>query len=84
MGLYHFLQRSKKYTILEQILQSKAFVNVPECHIGQLSVIKSVTTKKRFIGCTNFQNGCKASAPLLQKAMLKFSKLNVPNVNGQL
>ena len=46
----------------------------PECKLGQLMVIRSKTTRKRFMGCSNYYNGCKASAPLLQKAKLRALK----------
>ena len=73
-GFVSFSTKSKKYIILGTNSPKQGICECPECHIGQLSVIKSVTTKKRFIGCSNYQNGCKASAPLLQKAMLKVLK----------
>ena len=62
-GFVSFSTKSKKYTILGTNSPKQGICECPECHIGQLSVIKSVTTKKRFIGCSNYQNGCKASAP---------------------
>ena len=37
-------------------------------------VIRSRTTRKRFMGCSNFYGGCKASSPLLQKAKLRATK----------
>ena len=77
-GFVSFSAKSKKYTILGTNSPKEGICECPECHIGQLSVIRSFTTKKRFIGCTNFQNGCKASAPLLQKAMLKVLKTKCP------
>ena len=73
-GFVSFSAKSKKYIILGTNSPKEGICECPECHMGQLSVIKSFKTKKRFIGCTNFQNGCKASAPLLQKAMLKVLK----------
>jgi ssDNA-binding Zn-finger/Zn-ribbon topoisomerase 1 len=39
-----------------------------------LMIIKSPITKKRFIGCSNYNNGCTASSPLLQKATLRVIK----------
>lgn len=38
--------------------------NCPVCKTGHLIVIRSKKTGKRFVGCTNYKNGCKASAPL--------------------
>ena len=73
-GFVSFSAKSKKYIILGTNSPKEGICECPECHKVQLSVIKSFTTKKRFIGCTKFQNGCKASTPLLQKAMLKVLK----------
>ena len=73
-GFVSFSAKSKKYIILGTNSPKGGICECPECHKGVLSVIKSITTKKRFIGCSNYQNGCKASAPLLQKAMLKVLK----------
>jgi hypothetical protein len=50
-------------------------VQCPECKLGELMVIRSRTTRKRFMGCSNFYGGCKASSPLLQKARLRATKL---------
>ena len=77
-GFVSFSAKNKKYIILGTNSPKEGICECPECHKGQLSVIKSITTKKRFIGCSNFQNGCKASAPLLQKAMLKVLKTKCP------
>ena len=43
----------------------------PVCRTGNLVVIRSRKTGKRFVGCTNYQNGCNASAPLPQKGSIK-------------
>ena len=77
-GFVSFSAKSKKYIILGTNSPKEGICECPECHIGQLSVIRSFTTKKRFIGCSNFQYGCKAAAPLLQKAMLKVLKTKCP------
>jgi len=36
-----------------------------------LMVIKNKATRKRFMGCSNFYGGCKASSPLLQRARMR-------------
>jgi DNA topoisomerase-1 len=47
----------------------------PNCKTGQLAVITSRKTKKRFIGCTNYFNGlCQTSFPLPQRGTVKPSK----------
>ena len=42
----------------------------PVCRTGQLRVIRSFKTKKRFVGCTNYSSGCRASAPLPQRGTI--------------
>ncbi|MDA4128458.1 MAG: DNA topoisomerase I [Thaumarchaeota archaeon] len=43
----------------------------PVCEAGKLIMIRSRTTHKRFVGCTNYRNGCRASAPLPQRGVIK-------------
>ncbi len=43
----------------------------PACSNGYLRVVKSPKTGKRFIGCSDFEKGCKASAPLPQKGAIR-------------
>jgi DNA topoisomerase I len=43
----------------------------PVCKTGKLRVISSRKTKKRFVGCTNYGSGCRASAPLPQRGTIK-------------
>ena len=73
-GFVSFSAKSKKYTILGTNSPKEGICECPECKKGQLMIIKSFTTKKRFVGCSNYYNGCKASSPLLQKAMLRLLK----------
>lgn len=46
----------------------------PVCNTGQLKIIKSKKTKKRFAGCSNYASGCRASAPLPQRGTVKVTK----------
>jgi DNA topoisomerase-1 len=46
----------------------------PVCKTGKLRIIRSFKTKKRFVGCTNYPNGCRASAPLPQRGTVKAAK----------
>ncbi len=47
----------------------------PVCKKGHLHIIKSKTTKKRFVGCSNYAlGGCRASAPLPQRGSIRISK----------
>lgn len=43
----------------------------PVCKTGSLRMIRSKATKKRFVGCSNYAAGCRASAPLPQKGVIK-------------
>ena len=74
-GFLSWSAKKKKFVILGTNSPKYGLVECPECKSGELVIIKSHTTKKRFIGCTNYYNGCKASAPLLQKAMIKGTKI---------
>ncbi len=74
-GYLSWSAKKRKYQILGTNVPKDGLVECPECKIGQLVVIRSPKTKKRFIGCSNYHNGCHASSPLLQKAMLKVTKV---------
>ena len=52
---------------------AKSFVlgRCPVCTTGDLRIVRSKTTKKRFVGCSNYSSGCRASAPLPQKGNIK-------------
>jgi DNA topoisomerase I len=59
----------------EAAVQSAKSLNVigacPVCKTGNLLVIRSRKTGKRFVGCTNYSHGCRASAPLPQRGAIK-------------
>ena len=46
----------------------------PVCHEGQLILIRSRKSGKRFVGCSNYPKGCKASAPLPQRGTIRATK----------
>ena len=73
-GFLSWSSKLHKYVILGTNSPKKSICPCPECNAGQLMVIKSPITKKKFIGCSNYNNGCKASSPLLQKAMVRVIK----------
>ena len=73
-GYLSWSKKKKKYIILGTNSPKNGLVECPECHLGQLMIIRSNKTKKRFIGCSNYYNGCNASSPLLQKAKLRAIK----------
>jgi DNA topoisomerase-1 len=51
--------------------QTAALGQCPLCKKGQLCIVRSRTTQKRFVGCTNYAGGCKATAPLPQKGSIR-------------
>ncbi len=57
--------------------QERIVGKCPNCDTGQLAIIYSKKTKKRFIGCTNYFNGlCRTSFPLPQRGTIKPSRSN--------
>lgn len=50
-----------------------ALGNCPVCKTGRLCVVRSRKSGKRFVGCTNYSAGCRASAPLPQRGVLSAS-----------
>ena len=73
-GYLSWSSKEKKYIILGTNSPKNGLVQCPHCKLGELMVIRSRTTRKRFMGCSNFYGGCKASSPLLQKAKLRATK----------
>lgn len=43
----------------------------PVCGTGQLRIVRSRATKKRFVGCSNYPARCHASAPLPQRGTVR-------------
>jgi len=74
-GYLSWSSKKQMYIILGTNSPQNGLVDCPECRLGQLMVIRSNKTKKRFLGCSNYYNGCKASSPLLQKAKLRATKI---------
>ena len=59
-------------TSLFEKLENPVIGNCPDCKSGNLVIIHSKKTKKRFIGCTNyFRNDCDTSFPLPQSGSVK-------------
>jgi len=73
-GFLSWSAKEKKYIILGTNAPKKGLVQYPQCKLGELMVIRSRTTRKRFMGCSNYYGGCKASSPLFQKAKLRATK----------
>lgn len=51
----------------------------PLCKSGHLNIIRSKKTNKRFVGCSNYSLGCRASAPLPQRGTMKPTTKVCPN-----
>jgi len=53
------------------VVEQKTLGVCPVCKEGKLVVIRSRKTGKRFVGCTNYSKGCRASAPLPQRGTVR-------------
>src|SRR5579875_354715 len=73
-GYLSWSERRRKYVILGTNRPANGLVACPQCKIGMLMVIRSRRTRKRFLGCSNYQNGCRASSPLIQRGMMYATK----------
>ncbi len=51
----------------------KQLDSCPLCTDGVLHIIRSRQTGKRFIGCSNYEKGCRASMPLPQSGIIGFT-----------
>ena len=74
-GYLSWSERKRKYVILGTNSPGNGLVECPQCRVGKLVVVRSRQTKKRFIGCSNYYNGCRASSPLIQKGMVYATKI---------
>ncbi|MCS7135230.1 MAG: DNA topoisomerase I [Candidatus Aenigmarchaeota archaeon] len=64
-----FLAEKYKSTIKEMNFVGKC----PKCD-NDLLIIKSKSSGKRFVGCSNYKNGCDFSSPLPQKGNIHFTE----------
>ncbi len=65
-----------KRSVVTTTLSQSTLGLCPVCGTGRLRVIRSAKTRKRFVGCTNYSKGCRASAPLPQRG--RISATNAP------
>ena len=56
---------------MKAVAKSFTLGRCPVCKNGELRVIRSKATRKRFVGCSNYSSGCRASAPLPQKGTIR-------------
>ncbi|MDE1861348.1 MAG: DNA topoisomerase [Thaumarchaeota archaeon] len=73
-GYLSWSEKRGKYVILGTNQPSNGLVECPHCRVGKILVIRSRQTRKRFLGCSNYHNGCSASSPLVQRGMLYATK----------
>ena len=73
-GFLSWSAAAKRFVILGTNEPKGGLVPCPECGLGQLMVVRSRSTGKRFVGCSNYYSGCGASSPLLQRARLRALK----------
>ncbi len=57
--------------LMSSVAGSFVLGKCPLCKTGDLRIVRSKATKKRFVGCSNYSSGCRASAPLPQKGTIK-------------
>ncbi|MFQ5921030.1 MAG: DNA topoisomerase I, partial [Nitrososphaerales archaeon] len=60
--------------IASAVSASRILGRCPLCGAGQLRIIRSRRSGKRFAGCSNYGKGCRGSMPLPQTGIIKISK----------
>jgi DNA topoisomerase-1 len=58
-------------SVSESALARTILGGCPVCKEGKLRVIRSYKSGKRFVGCTGYAKGCRASAPLPQRGAIR-------------
>jgi DNA topoisomerase-1 len=62
-----------KRALQQTIFERNTLGKCPLCKEGKLIIIRSKKSGKRFVGCTNYHKGCRASAPLPQRGIIQKS-----------
>lgn len=62
--------------IAKAVYEQKEVGACPMCKNGVLRIIRSKQSGKRFVGCSNYEKGCKAAMPLPQKGSVKTTMKN--------
>lgn len=74
--IYHFEEvgeeLAKAMSYLDRSRRSMG--RCPSCREGELMVIRSRRTGKRFLGCTNYPTGCRLSLPLPQRGKIRSTR----------
>ncbi|MDA4129393.1 MAG: DNA topoisomerase I [Thaumarchaeota archaeon] len=55
----------------ERSTYKRSIGHCPKCKLGELELIRSRTTGKRFIRCSNFDSGCRTSSPAPKGGMIR-------------
>ncbi len=66
--------KQMSYAIAKTVFTQRQVGSCPLCKDGLLRVIRSQQSGKRFIGCSNYEQGCKASMPLPQSGIIRTTK----------
>ena len=56
--------------LTKAVARSFVLGKCPDCKTGELRIVRSKATKKRFVGCSNYP-ACRSSAPLPQKGAVR-------------
>ncbi len=56
--------------VITTLREQRRLGSCPLCKTGILSIIRSKKTGKRFVGCSSYSDGCRASAPLPQRGTI--------------
>ncbi|KON32133.1 hypothetical protein AC478_01300 [miscellaneous Crenarchaeota group-1 archaeon SG8-32-3] len=68
----HVIGERLSQALMNARLEERIVGVCPVCKNGKLVILRSRTSGKRFIGCTNYFEGtCKSSFPLPQKGLVK-------------
>jgi DNA topoisomerase-1 len=65
--------KEMKRSASETTISQSTIGPCPICKTGRLRIIRSAKTRKRFVGCTNYSHGCRASAPLPQRGTISLT-----------
>jgi DNA topoisomerase-1 len=70
-GAEDALAKEFKWSAANMLGSSVVLGRCPVCRTGELRLIRSRVTNKRFAGCSNYPLACRASAPLPQRGTIR-------------
>jgi DNA topoisomerase-1 len=80
-GLEVEIGREIRKAVISTVRAQNLLGPCPVCGTGNLTIIRSIRSRKRFVGCTNYSKGCRASAPLPQRGSIKATGKACPHCN---